>query len=92
MNLYLIAYDVSSPRRLRKVRKQLSEYGIAVQKSVFECALNKDSLDILISELGNIMERENDKLRVYLLCSSCKSRIISLGKYRSDMQEDVSII
>lgn len=33
---YLIAYDISSPKRLRLVSKVLLRFGLRLEKSVFE--------------------------------------------------------
>ena len=37
--LYLIAYDISHPKRLNRVRHFLKNYSTGGQKSVYECFL-----------------------------------------------------
>ena len=37
--LYLICYDIASPRRRRKLADVLLDYGARVQKSAYECDL-----------------------------------------------------
>ena len=38
-DLYLVAYDIREPRRLRKMLYLLKEYASGGQKSAFECYL-----------------------------------------------------
>ena len=38
--MYLIAYDISDPRRLRRVAKLLNRFGVRIQKSVFACDID----------------------------------------------------
>ena len=38
---YLVAYDISDPRRLRQVCKVMEEYGMRLQYSVFLCDLSE---------------------------------------------------
>lgn len=37
---YIVAYDISEPKRLRRVAKILLGYGLRVQYSVFRCELS----------------------------------------------------
>ena len=41
---YIISYDVSDPKRLRKVFKTLRGYGDHLQLSVFRCELSPKEL------------------------------------------------
>lgn len=92
MYFYLISYDISSPERQRKVRNVLAEYGIPVQKSVFECGLNSSDFNNLLEYLEQIMEESSDTLRVYQICKTCRPRIISLGLDKNDIKQEFFII
>ena len=37
---YVVTYDISDPKRLRKVYKMMLGYGEHLQLSVFQCELN----------------------------------------------------
>jgi len=37
---YLVSYDISNPKRLRKVARSLEGFGVRLQYSVFECPLD----------------------------------------------------
>lgn len=68
----LVAYDVSTEtaegrRRLRRVAKVCEAHGQRVQKSVFECVLNREQLEWLKHRLRRVMDPEHDSLRIYRL-------------------------
>jgi CRISPR-associated protein Cas2 len=52
---YVVSYDVSDPKRLRKVFKLMRGYGDHLQLSVFRCDLNARELVELRSKLGTII-------------------------------------
>lgn len=56
--LTLVAYDISSPRRLHRVAKVCEDFGVRVQYSVFECHLDEDEFtDFWLRLLDEIDER-----------------------------------
>jgi len=68
----LIAYDVATEtptgqRRLRKVAKLCVAHGQRVQKSVFECTLTDVQLEGLLQRLLQVIDDNEDSLRVYRL-------------------------
>jgi CRISPR-associated protein Cas2 len=77
--LYLVAYDVRDPRRLRIVAKTCLDYGIRVEYSVFECDLAEDSFIKLWKDLCRVIDTDEDAILVYRICGSCVQRIKSLG-------------
>jgi len=76
---YLVAYDVSHPKRLRREAKVCEDYGMRVQKSVFECDLEPSNFRNLWRELQAEINDAEDFLVCYPLCQSCVSRIESAG-------------
>ena len=40
-HLYIVAYDISDPKRWRKVFKVMNGYGAWVQLSVFQCRMSR---------------------------------------------------
>lgn len=77
--LYIIAYDIPSDKRRTKVHKTLCGFGEWTQYSLFECFLTKKDLIRLQAKLDDILNPEEDSLRMYPLCSSCQSRIKTIG-------------
>lgn len=63
-NIYIIAYDFSDNKKRNKISKILENYGTRIQKSVFQCSLNKGQLHFLkeklINELNNYADSEDD--------------------------------
>lgn len=67
---FVVTYDVSTEtragrRRLRKVAQECKNYGQRVQKSVFECSINEKRLLELRKQLLDIMDEEEDTIRIY---------------------------
>ena len=72
---YLIAYDVASARRLRCVATVCKNYGIRIQKSLFECHLEKADFAQLWKQLCEITKRDEDTLVAYPICGACLKAI-----------------
>lgn len=80
--LYLIAYDISNPNRLRKVAKTCESYGARIEKSVFECDLPPERFEQLWKRLQNLVAEDEDALVAYAICKSCAKRVESAGALR----------
>ena len=59
---YIVSYDVSDPKRLRKVFKLMKGYGEHVQLSVFRCELTHRALVELRARLGGIIHHDEDQV------------------------------
>lgn len=82
--LVLITYDVNTEteagkRRLRKVAKQCVNYGQRVQNSVFECVLDATQFRQVRSILEDIIDKNKDSLRYYMLGNNYKEKVIHIG-------------
>lgn len=91
----LITYDVSmtdekvGARRLRRVAKACTSYGVRVQKSVFEMQLGRTEWVQLKARLLDEIDPTQDSLRVYYLDHAAKARIEHYGADRpADVVED----
>ncbi len=60
--LYLVAYDVCEPKRLRKIHKAVKRFATGGQKSVFECFLTPAERRRLLAETREIIAAEEDRL------------------------------
>ncbi len=70
--LILITYDVATvdkagQRRLRRVARACEDYGLRVQKSVFECQVGQREWATLRDRLLQEIKAEEDSLRFYYL-------------------------
>lgn len=77
----LLTYDVSTmtdagKARLRKVAKECVNYGVRVQNSVFELVIEPSLMKKLEYKLENIIDKEEDSIRIYNLGSKQKPKII----------------
>jgi len=68
----LITYDVSTVekagmRRLRRVARACEDYGVRVQKSVFECQVGQTEWVQLRDRLLSEIKADEDSLRFYFL-------------------------
>jgi CRISPR-associated protein Cas2 len=59
---YIVTYDISHPKRLRKVFKLMKGYGEHLQLSVFRCELSHRSLVELRTRLGGIIHYDQDQV------------------------------
>ncbi|MGA7408948.1 MAG: CRISPR-associated endonuclease Cas2, partial [Bryobacteraceae bacterium] len=59
---YLVCYDISDDKRLRKVFKTMRGYGDHLQYSVFECQLTPTDMILLRVELGAIIHHDEDQV------------------------------
>lgn len=75
----VFAYDIPDDGRRNRVAKILEGYGFRVQKSVFECFLTEERIKQAVEELMKVIDPEEDNLRLYRLCRSCRDRRKSYG-------------
>lgn len=62
--LYLAAYDVRNPKRLRKALKILKDYASGGQKSAFECYLTPDEKRELKRRIESVIDVNVDSFLV----------------------------
>jgi CRISPR-associated protein Cas2 len=95
--LVLVTYDVSTieasgRKRLARVAKTCVNYGIRVQKSVFECNLDPAQWEWLKTELLKIYDPHEDSLRFYFLGSNWKRRVEHHGINRGIEHDEPLIV
>ena len=78
--LILVTYDVSTIekaglRRLRRVAQTCEDYGVRVQKSVFECQVGQKEWVLLRERLLREIKVAEDSLRFYFLDEKAAQRI-----------------
>ena len=62
MESWLVCYDISDPKRLRKVARSLEGFGVRLQYSVFECPLDDMRLAKLKAELQDLVNHDEDQV------------------------------
>lgn len=86
--LILVTYDVSTEtsagrRRLRRVAKVCQNYGQRVQKSVFECNVDKTTYELLEKQLLDEIDLNQDNLRVYRLTEPVEDHVKEFGQFKA---------
>ncbi len=71
-----ICYDITDDRRRARVAAILKDFGRRVQRSVFEADLSQDRFDTLVRRLRRLIRPEEDSIRLYRLCESCRAKIV----------------
>jgi CRISPR-associated protein Cas2 len=77
-SLYLAAYDVADPRRLKRALDLVKGYSIGGQKSVHECFLTAGERSKLIRDLAGALAEVDDSM--LLLRLDPRARVHTLGK------------
>jgi CRISPR-associated protein Cas2 len=63
-SIYLVAYDIRDPKRLRLVHKKMMGFGDAVQFSVFQCELSRAEKQLMIGALSEIIQHNEDRVLI----------------------------
>lgn len=90
-NLYVISYDIVSDKKRGRVANILKDYGIRMQKSVFECRLDARNLEDIMKKLDGIINKKEDSILFYRLCTACEKHNMFLGikPERLDKEYDI---
>ena len=72
----LVCFDIVDDRTRTRVAKTLKEYGVRVQKSVFECGqLGEQKFLKLKSRLEDLIDNSEDTVRYYFVCKGCLEKM-----------------
>lgn len=84
-NLYLVAYDVRNPRRLKRALHILKDYACAGQKSVFECWLSLSEKNRLECRLYSELNVEEDSVMFSALRHTHPVRTLGIAPQPEDL-------
>lgn len=79
---YLVCYDISNPRRWRRVFKTMKGFGEWLQLSVFHCRLTREKHLRMQDRLSEMINRSEDHLLIIDLgpADSVELRVESIGR------------
>jgi CRISPR-associated protein Cas2 len=77
---WIVSYDISDPKRLRKVAIVCEDFGVRKQLSVFLCRLSATDFVRLRSRLYDVVKLDEDQVLFIPLCGKCVQQIESLGR------------
>lgn len=86
--MILVTYDVSfkddnGPKRLRRMARLCQVFGQRVQYSVFEIEVDMAQWTQLKSQLLDVMDQEQDSLRIYYLGTNWGRKVEHIGAKKS---------
>ncbi|MEN8133110.1 MAG: CRISPR-associated endonuclease Cas2 [Pseudomonadota bacterium] len=77
--LYLAAYDIRDPSRLRHALDVLLDFALGRQKSVFECPLDGNEPSELIERIQAVIDPDEDRFALVRLDRRCKTHALGRG-------------
>ena len=76
----IVAYDIADPRRLNKVAKIIKDYGIRVQKSIFEVDIDGRRFNEMKGRVEDLIEASEDGVKYFPLCEKCAGTVEIMGQ------------
>lgn len=83
----VVAYDIADGRRLNRVAKVMKDYGVRVQKSIFEVEVSAAVFAQMKLRTESEMEPAEDGVKYFPLCERCADTLISLGLCAKELDE-----
>jgi CRISPR-associated protein Cas2 len=77
--IYLYAYDIADNRRRRGVYTKLGQFGIPIQKSVFQCDISAEMAETLKNALVRLMDEQEDHLYIVPLGAKGVEKAVWFG-------------
>jgi CRISPR-associated protein Cas2 len=77
--IYLVCYDISNPKRLRRTAKILEDFGLRVQKSFFQCEMEQKRMERLRDTVLKVVDSKKDYFFIYPLCEDCSRKALTDG-------------
>ena len=86
--LVIVCYDVNTEtkegrRRLRRIAKLCESTGQRVQKSVFECQIDRPKMEVLERKLLAEIDDRQDCLRIYRLPETRGADVREYGHFKA---------
>ena len=67
---WLVAYDITDPRRLARVFRYLKKVGVPMQYSLFAVETTAAKMGVLIVDIAKLIDPKTDDVRAYRLPKS----------------------
>lgn len=90
--LHLIAYDIANPKRLRRVAKICADYGIRMEKSVFECDLTDLQMSEMWTKLSGVVDESEDRVFDYRIGAIERGNIRRMGRAPESIDADEIVV
>lgn len=88
----LIAYDITDPRRLRRVERAVAAVGVRLHYSLFLCELDADELHELQQRIARLIDHEVDTVQYTPWCDQDRLSTLHLGTSAGPESADAWIV
>jgi CRISPR-associated protein Cas2 len=78
--IYFFSYDISDGRRRRKAAAKLEQFGIRIQKSLFQCDVDPSLAEDIKADMRLLINPKEDSLLCFPICAGCFLKVSLLGK------------
>ena len=75
----IVAYDIADPKRLYRIAKIMKDYGVRVQKSIFELNVTPQAFNNMKHRIEKTIVPEEDGVKYFTLCEKCAGTRETIG-------------
>lgn len=83
----VIAYDVSNDDARARVSARLAAYGSRIQRSVYECFVDAETLPGLLEGLEQLVDVRTDVVHAFPVCAGCAEGRRAIGQDRATVED-----
>ena len=76
----VVAYDISEDRRRARAAATLQQWGDRIQRSLFLCTIEPDTLTELRGHLTEIIDVDTDSVYMFRQCAACWETVEVIGQ------------
>lgn len=76
----IVAYDIACPKRIVRVAKIILDYGVRVQKSIFEVTVTDRIFAEMKRRIEGVIVPEKDGVKYFPLCEKCAGTVEIIGQ------------
>lgn len=78
MNM-IVAYDIADGRRLNRIAKVMKDFGVRVQKSIFEVEVSPAGFAEMRRRVEANLDHAEDGVKYFPLCDRCADTLVAIG-------------
>ena len=76
---WVVCFDISDDKKRKKIGDMLEEFGVRVQRSVFEIEITDTKLKKLLQKFEDMVDKKEDSIRFYPFHRDTVKKTICLG-------------
>ncbi len=93
MDSWMVCYDISDPKRLRRVARACLDFGGRRQLSVFMMRLSATAFEKLRGRLHGLIDHREDQVLLVPLCAKCVMKMQAMGRPTDEVDgRDVVVV